>query len=44
MYPGIRSNIVDMEDAALQKLGQFDLVVFFGLVYYLEALVPRDIR
>ena len=35
-HPGIRFNIADMEDPALQKLGQFDLVLCFGLVYHLE--------
>ena len=35
-HPGIDFVHGDAEDASVQKLGQFDLVVCFGLLYHLE--------
>lgn len=35
-YPGVEFIHGDAEDSSIQKLGQFDLVVCFGLLYHLE--------
>jgi SAM-dependent methyltransferase len=35
-HPGISFRVADMEDPAVQKLGQFDFVLCFGLLYHLE--------
>jgi SAM-dependent methyltransferase len=35
-HPGITFSIANIEDPAPQKLGQFDLVLCFGLLYHLE--------
>ncbi len=35
-HPGIEFHTVDLEDSAIQKLGRFDLVFCFGLLYHLE--------
>lgn len=35
-YPGIEFHTIDAQSAALSELGQFDLVLCFGLLYHLE--------
>lgn len=35
-YPAIRFEVRDVEDVAITGLGQFDLVLCFGLLYHLE--------
>ncbi len=35
-HPGIPFHVADLEDPGVQKLGQFDFVLCFGLLYHLE--------
>jgi SAM-dependent methyltransferase len=35
-FPGIRFQVADIEDPAVQSLGSFDLVLCMGLLYHLE--------
>ena len=35
-YPHLKFEVADAQDAALAKLGKFDLVFCFGLLYHLE--------
>ena len=35
-HPGIDFHVADVEDSSLSRLGSFDLVICFGLLYHLE--------
>jgi SAM-dependent methyltransferase len=35
-YPHLRFDVVDAQDSGLSRLGRFDLVFCFGLIYHLE--------